>query len=158
MANVTDAQDEWVRRVLRFETAATQATSTDELLVPKGTVAYRSALLGFAKAKSRVTDQLNALRAAIVVELPEEADLAKLLQFELSGLNAEIGDAVDDAINASGGDRQEAETKTRTLLEGYVARLANYPLVDHVDANPFVTVDIRRTLTTALNDIIAHMP
>jgi hypothetical protein len=150
MGTVADAKAQWTLRVLGIDPAGRGGQAA---AVPAGTVAYRRALLNFARAKTRVATQLDQLSAAIVGTLPEEAALADAVASELAELNEEIADAVDEAITAGGGP----DARTRSLMQAYIDRLAGDPLVDHVDSNPFVPVDIQATLTGALDAILATM-
>lgn len=152
MAN-SEEKRAWVRRVLRVETGGGGPAQKDAALVPGGTLAYRKALLAFAQAKTRVASQLSDLNDAIVQTLPAEADLADQVSADLTALNEEIADAVDAAMNATGG----GDARTRALMEAYVERLESDPLIDHVDANPFVPVTIQATLKTALTAILGSM-
>ncbi len=149
MGTVADTKAEWILRVLGIDPRGGGQAAA----VPAGTVAYRRALLNFARAKTSVATQLGQLSAAIVGTLPEEAGLADAVATELAELNEEIADAVDEAMTAGGGP----DARTRSLMQAYVDRLASDPLVEHVDANPFVRVDIQATLTGALDSILATM-
>jgi hypothetical protein len=68
-------------------------------------------------------------------------------------MNEEIGDSIDEAMNAARNEREPYTAQTKRLLDRYIAVLTSDELVSHVDANPFVPVQIAATLSAALTDI-----
>lgn len=151
MAGGQGAREDWVTRVLGISVAA--GTEGAAAATPQGLVAYRRALLGYARAKSTVAAQIQALCRAIPQELPDEADLADQLADELEAMNEDIGESIDEAINTAQDEREPYTARTKRLLDQYIAELKSDKLVGHVDANPFVPVQIAATLGAALAEI-----
>jgi hypothetical protein len=151
MANDRSAREAWVTRVLGVSVTAAAAGAAAD--AASGLVAYRRALLDYARAKSVVAAQIQALCRAIPADLPDEADLAGQLAEELEAINDDIGDSIDEAMNAAQSEREPYTVQTKRLLDRYIAELNSDKLVSHVDANPFVPVQIVATLSAALTEI-----
>lgn len=120
-------------------------------------IAYRSSLLAFAGAKSRVAGQIDTLARTLATTLPERAKLARDLAAELQDLNDEIGDTIDAALNAAAEQRSMHNPAIRRAISGYLDFLATDELVRKVDGNPLVPVSVRATLSDALQAIANHL-
>jgi aminopeptidase N len=155
--NTGPARQEWVSRVLGFHARAGGAATTDETAPLQGTVAYRKALLAFAAARADASAQLAALRREIEATLPEEAELAARVAAAINAQCDEIGDAVDAALNAASSERAELNAAAQRRLTEFADEIEADPLIDHVDANPFVVTEVRATLTKALAHIVDTM-
>lgn len=156
-----DARSAWIERVLGVQLSP-KSGSVDEAEtvatvegLRTGLVAYRRALLEFGSAKKRVAAEIGALADAIASTLPDEAELARDLSEHLADLNDQIGDSVDAAMSTAENDRAPANKRATDMMQSYLVELARNPLVKHVDANPFVPVQVAATLGGALRKIIA---
>jgi hypothetical protein len=124
-----------------------------------GLVKYRSALLGFAQAKSKVQAQIHGLRNAIVARWPGEAAFAKELAKGIEELNQEVSDAVDEAMKAAENRASPATDAIKLKIRKYLTELSSNPLIQQADSNPLgAAVTIRKTLGEALGRIRDAMP
>jgi hypothetical protein len=141
------------------QTAGAEQTAGQPDAPYKGIVAYRKSLVEFARAKTAVTAQVDALRKAIPTHLRGEQGLADAIAHELNELNTEIGDAIDAAMKASENVASPLTDAIKMKLQKYLAEVQSNPLVKHVDANPFgVNVAVEKTLVAALSNVRAAMP
>ena len=156
MPEVSETPDDWVARVLGISASVSHRppsqADADDTIAP-GLVAYRRALLEFGQSKSLIASRLETLRKAIPASLPEEADLAEEIAAELGSVNDELGDAIDEAINAARDSRAPYTETIRKHIDYYISFLQTDELVQHVDRNTFVPVDMAATLTSALSKI-----
>jgi len=114
-------------------------------------VAYRQALVEFAKARSTVSGRISTLRSTMQKTAPDERDLATEISEVLDDLNEQIGDAIDNALNSVDSDKSAFNDEIAKKIQGYLAELTSNELVKLVDGNPFgVPVDMQKTLSNAL--------
>ena len=124
-----------------------------------GLVKYRTALVQFAQAKSKVQGQIRGLQAALIKRWPAEARFAKDMAEEIEELNQELQDAVDEAMKASGNQASPATDAVKLKIRKCLTELAGNPLIAEADSNPLgVPVTIRQTLGEALGRIRDAMP
>lgn len=137
-----------------------EAPNQDAPPVDKRTLLnYRKSLLAFRTAKDLVSSRIQALKAAIPNQLPDQANLADLLAQTLDEQNEELLDLVDRAFNASQDPQSPATQELAEALDAYIADLSDNELVQEVDRNPFgVATDIESTLVEALTRIRDRMP
>lgn len=146
MAGSQEEKAQWISRVLGVAVPASQDPGAGG-----EAVAYRKALLEFARAKTDASAQLDRLVSAVNGQLPEEAELVQRVAGQLQALNERISATVDAALNSSG----RSDGTVRREIEAYLTQLSADPLVGHVDDNPFVFVSIGKTLTAALRAVLA---
>lgn len=124
-----------------------------------GLVKYRSALVQFAQAKSKVQGQIRGLQAAMLARWPGEAHFAKDMAEEIEELNQEFQDAVDEAMKTAENQASPATDAIKLKIRKYLTELASNPLIEQADSNPLgVAVTIRQTLGEALGRIRETMP
>jgi hypothetical protein len=124
----------------------------------KGLVAYRKSLLAFDAAKKTVDAQVQALAKALASREDHE-DLADAVEEQLSGLNEEIGDAIDDAMSAAENDAAPVTDAVKASIQKYLDEVVASPLVKRADSNPFgVNVSIEKTLVAALQHVRQSLP
>jgi hypothetical protein len=125
----------------------------------KGIVAYRKSLLEFEKARQAVDAQVAALAKAVADKSPVYADLADALEEQLSGLNEEIGDAIDEAMSIAENQSAPVTDAVKTSIQDYLNQVASSPLVKRADTNPFgVNVSIEKMLVAALEHVRQSLP
>ena len=124
-----------------------------------GLVKYRSALVQFAQAKTRVKAQIGGLRSALLAQLPGEKDFADNLAAELEELNDELAAVVDEAIKGAHNEASPATDAIKMKIRKYQTELASNGLIAQADSNPLgVSVTIGQTLGEALSRIRESMP
>jgi hypothetical protein len=140
--------------------AAPAAGTAEQQGAPyKGIVAYRKALLEFDQAKKAVDAQVQALAKAVVGRSPVYEDLADAIEDQISGLNEEIGDAIDEAMSVSGNQAAPVTDAVKASIQKYLNDVAASPLVKRADSNPFgVNVSIEKTLVAALQHVRQSLP
>jgi hypothetical protein len=122
-------------------------------------VKYRSALVQFAQAKTRVKAQIGGLRSALLSQLPGEKDFADNLAAELEELNDELAAVVDEAIKGAHNEASPATDAIKMKIRKYQTELASNGLIAQADSNPLgVSVTIGQTLGEALSRIRESMP
>lgn len=125
----------------------------------RGLVAYRQSLLEFRAAFGQVQSQIAGLKKAIPAQLPDQADLADELEAELTAYNDELMELVDQAINTAKDERAPIDEAIRSQIDAYIGEVAQHPLIQHVDSNPFgAQVGIADLMGKALARIRASMP
>jgi hypothetical protein len=125
----------------------------------KGIVEYRKSLLEFDKAKKAVAAQVAALSQAVTALSPDHEDLADDIEEQLSGLNEEIGDAIDDAMSISEDQESPLTEAVKASLKKYLNEIAASQLIKRADSNPFgVNVSIEKTLGAALQRVQQSLP
>lgn len=117
--NLEEARKRMARLQAVLTSPAAQAAAPHPGIVP-----YRRALVEFAQAKSVVRSQVGALRQALAAQLPEEADFAAELAQTLEQLNSELGDAVDEAMQASRNEAAPASAAVQSKIRRY---MTNWP-------------------------------
>lgn len=139
---------------------ATLLTLSEELTPEEASpvVAYRKALLAWRFAKNQTHDRLGTLRKEVLADFPEETSAAAKLDVILDVFSEGLGDALDAALSAeSSSDRQIHVGQARGIAGRYRSFLTTSPLVKHIDANPYVDINICSRLTTALDEVTAHL-
>jgi hypothetical protein len=135
---------------------ATAPTETAAALPKVSNVALQGARLAWDSARKKVHAELQKLRAKILEvfaaepDLPEVAKAVPRLDGILERLDETLLDRLDEALNASGAERDELHQEAASLVKQYMVYLNTDPLVTRVDDNPFVPVAVRSTLVTAM--------
>lgn len=68
----------------------------------------------------------------------------------LDKLDVRLADALDDAINADPTKLPKFVTDARNIIKEYQDTLASEKIIDDLDANPFVPMAIKQTVTATL--------
>jgi hypothetical protein len=158
----SQAQDEWIARVLNVRRAGASSTAGQR---PKGPslVAFAKARLVWQAAKANVATRLESLRAEI--EAGVDAADAPLMVAGLARLDGVLGafdaglaDTLDALVNAGGTDRAPA---IRQRVEGIVARYLDYvgndPVIAHLETSPAGKLGIAADLRPPLEAIRAQL-
>lgn len=151
---MTDKQAAFVTRFIAGPVSI-QAAGTTE-----GFVVLQKARLRWEGTRRSVADQLRQLAVAITELTRDEPWAAEAagntsLLFEmLDTFDARLGDALDDALNASNVDLRTARLRTaKGILKEYTDYLRSDPIFEELDENPFRPVSIRRDLTAVLGEL-----
>jgi len=142
-------------RIATLLAAAEGAAPADGAVEP-GLVEYRKALVQFAQTRTALRASLGSLRSRIAA-IPDQADLADALSERLEEIFTSVGEAVDEAINASRDDRAPATATVRSALTKALADVVGDPLLTHVETNQW-GVRIKPPLEQALRTILRAMP
>jgi hypothetical protein len=124
----------------------------------EGLVKYRGALLQFAQAKDKITKQIAALKTAIPATLPDEAEIAEELAWELTDWNDELAELINDAMNTAEDEESPLTNEIKTRIQQYIADVGTDELILHVDKSPFVPMSVGKTLSEALLRVQQAMP
>lgn len=77
----------------------------------------------------------------------------RVLDGILEGLDAELLDTLDEALNADGGARQGLQVEAQGLIKKYLNFLETDSLVQSVDSNGFTATSIRDDVQKTLDEL-----
>ncbi len=141
---------------LRAAMAAAQAAAAAAGKNGAGPVAYAKSRLAWLAARKKMQGDIDTLRGKIVDAYPDfAADLDQRYQARVSavldGLDESLADALDAASSASDPEkRQKLVANSQSIIKKYQAFIAGEKTIDDLDANPFVPLSIRATMTATL--------
>jgi hypothetical protein len=106
-------------------------------------------------AKESVDEGLNKL--ATELRSYDDPDLERIADYGLFGIgtgeNVALNKAMIEYSQALAGQRPDAAVKVRNAVNNYRALLQKEPMVDLIDRNPVVPMQMRATITGALEQI-----
>jgi len=129
----------------------TQATS--------GAVQYAALTQGWTEARGKAANDLQKLRAAILDEFKNEAELGAIqqnigrLDAIMTTLNGSLTEKLSAAQAATDNDRAAANKAALDEAKKYASYVSSDALVAAVQDNPFTPVDLRGTLSAPLAEI-----
>ena len=124
-----------------------------------GLVEYRAKLAAYDSARQRVERQLDALVAAIPKTVSDEAELGEDLRDEVLEQIQEVQELIDDAVNAANDNKAPVYAALKNQLGKNIQKIEGNKLLEHLEKNTFgVAIDIRQTLTKALQEVLAAIP
>jgi len=150
------------------EQAATQAVDAlekalagpqkDTGAVTKNPVVLQKSRLALVAARKRVEDEIGKLHEAMSKHYDGHgfgADLDKVFQSKvepiLTTLDQSLADKLDEMGNSSSAtEHQKLAGEARQLIDKYESFLSSDPLIPQLDKNPFVPLQIQKTLTATL--------
>jgi len=109
-----------------------------------------------------VDTNIEQVKKAVIAHYAHEhPDLVKEINKgleKLDGITEKIDHRVADALAKAHAAKDEIAKKAqlknaKTILSEYIAYVKNEPLITHVDSNPWVKIDLKKTLV----DTITHM-
>ena len=171
--SLTKPQAEWLMRVLDMGLVGPDGTplgtepdtepgaplaATEAPIVAPGTVAYRTALLEFRRARQGVGAQIRTLARSIAADLPEEADLAEAVATEIDDFCDTLDDTIDAGLNALADTRPARHAQLKREVLALIDTVGRHRLIAHLDQNPVETLTVARTLTAALTRVAATIP
>jgi len=119
-------------------------------------VAFAKLRLEWEAQKNAVAKQLETLRTTILAEYPDPesaASAAKLKQI-LARFSKGLSKNLDDVYTAAD---EVSQTKFRQASVGIIGEYLSYvetdPLISHVEVNPFLAVNVRGALSSALQGL-----
>jgi hypothetical protein len=120
-------------------------------------VNMQKARLAWLQTRQAVQTQLRSLEASILEEFKDADDYDEVrqdvrrLDEVMTVLDEELADTLDAALNAADeAERRRLQQAAREQMEAYGAYVASDTFVADLDANPFVPVKIRETVTRSL--------
>ena len=156
----------WLERVLgiRLEPDAPGADPAEAVPGATGVVAYAKSRLAWLDVRKRMAADLETLRRKMLEHYADEdiaADLeasyAERVAPVLAALDERLADTLDDATNATDPvERKALADRSREIIKGYQAFMANEPIFAEIDANPFVPLAFTKTMTAS--GTICHAP
>jgi hypothetical protein len=125
---------------------------------PKGAkVAYAQLRLAWDAAQKGVQSELKKLEKAILEAFKNEPFAPELpkhvhkLNAVLDGFQGNLGDVLDDALNATDdAKRRQHQEAAVALIKQYRNYVNSDPFIKDVEKNPFVPVNITKSLSTTL--------
>jgi hypothetical protein len=140
------------------QAAATTAPPSGEF------VDYMKSRLAWESARKTAQEELSKLQRAMIEDTEEpEADAAETIKAvdKLAGLlgvfDEQLSDALDDALNAGPDDRRKHHRRALKIAESYLAFIDRHPILLVIDDNPFESVRVSETLSSALADIAGKL-
>jgi hypothetical protein len=120
--------------------------------------AYEAANAKWTQAKAAADTSMRALRTALwnsndQLALAVAKGLGRVLG-ELPDLGAPLGRMISAGKGGQAKALEDAATETRNAISTCTAYLSKNPLVASVEANPFVKVDLKKSLGTVLAETI----
>jgi len=77
-------------------------------------------------------------------------EAAKVIKSTLDHFNEKLADSIELVLNANEGDRNALHQEVTRIIDDYLDKLNNEPIVAMLDDNPFVPVKLHKTLSTTL--------
>jgi hypothetical protein len=131
-------------------------TGTTEGGTDTGPAAYAKSRLDWLAARQKMLSDIDTLRDRIVEAYPDQAaDLEQRYRSRVAGviegLDESLADTLEAARNASDPEqRQQLVADSQGIVARYQAFLASEKIIDDLDANPFVPLSIRASMTATL--------
>ena len=155
IAAATRAVEE-VRRALA--TAADQAKLAQQAKAGGGAVTYAKSRLAWVATRKKVDTDIEKLRTEIVATYRDQGigvELEKAFQARvapvLAALDDRLADALDDATNATDPkERAKLVAEAKEAIGDYTTFLSTDKTIADFDANPFVPLSIRNTVSATL--------
>jgi hypothetical protein len=148
-----------LRVLAGLETMLKQGEIAEDDTPSAGLVEYRKKLLAFDTARKKAEGQIKAMAAAIVQEVPDETEVAEEMSEQLEDQMEGIQILIDQAIDAAKDDRASVDPSLKTEIRKVIADLESSNLLQELEKNPLgIAVDIRKTLTDALKQVLESMP
>lgn len=137
-----------------------------------GLVALQQSRLAWDGLRKRVGDQLDALEQAVIEQVrahnadadnEDEFDEAELtaglrrLHGLLDRLDSRLIDKLDEALSASGAERQQHHREAQAIVDEYRSFVASDPLIAEIDANGFLDTAIRREAEQTLSQLAERL-
>ncbi|MBQ0946238.1 hypothetical protein KAK07_23060 [Ideonella sp. 4Y16] len=137
-----------------------------------GLVALQQSRLALDGLRQRVSDQLDALEQAVIEQVrahnadadnEDEFDEAELtaglrrLHTLLDRLDTRLIDKLDEALSASGADRQQRHREAQAIVTEYRSFVGSDPLIAQIDANGFLDTAIRREAEQTLTQLAERL-
>jgi hypothetical protein len=124
-----------------------------------GIVEYRKQLAFFDTARHKAESQASALVAAIPEMDEEWADIADELDEALEDELTDLKTLIDAAVNAANNEKSPADKALKKQIEKALEELKTNKVFALAEKNTFgVKVDIRDSLSKALQDVLGAMP
>lgn len=157
----TDAQLEWVARVLSFSPGSEARSSTDSR--PQGAaVRLAQGMILWNTTRSHIGQQLKALQDAILAATTNEPDFDEIKTNigSLEQILEVLDDRLSDKLNALRGtedaqQKAKLSQEARAIVAEYQTYAAQDPLMNDIDDNGFVPLDIRARVSTTLVQVLA---
>lgn len=113
--------------------------------------------LAWDKTRKQVETELQRLESIILDEF-KDTPVAEELKTRIRKLDTilgehaeKLGDALDAALNSTESEQLLASRReASTVLDQYLAYVANDTFVQEIDSNPFTSVKVKQTLSTTL--------
>ena len=156
----TTDQDLWVKRVLGIPTATgTGAPAGQD--VAAGSVVFAKSRLAWLGARAKMKADVDRLKGAILAHYAGrniENALGRTFDSKvapmLDALDEQLADDLDAARNASDpAVRADLVEDARATIARYEAFLSQDTILAAMDANPLVTLSLRKPLAQALSAI-----
>jgi hypothetical protein len=123
-------------------------------------VAFQQSRLAWDRARKTVQSELQKLEKEILAACKDEPDIADIaagtkdLYEMLEVLDERLIDTLDEALNAESPEKRAAlHLDARGLVDEYRAFVNEEALIQDIDANGFVNLAVRSTLTSTLDDL-----
>jgi hypothetical protein len=142
--------------------AAAAAPAGPRPLAPA--IVYTQTRLAWVATRTKVQAELRKLEAAILERYkgqlvrPQVAKSVRQFDRVLALFDESLSDKLDGALNsADEAEKQRWHAEARTVIEKYQGYLADDPLVQALDDNPFLPVAVRATLDKTLSTLAAKI-
>jgi serine/threonine protein kinase len=120
-------------------------------------VVLRQSHLAWESARKKAHAGIRALKVAIVKQCHRDPRIRQIvpalskLDKVLKTFDESLGDKLDEALNAPAGEeRQALQGEALGLIRKYRAYVERQPLVKEMDHNGFVSLNVKKLLTTTL--------
>jgi len=152
-------EHEATEAVEALETALAKAgRSQGNGAAEKNTVVLQKSRLAWVAARKKVEDEIGKLHDAMSKHYDGHgfgADLDKVFQSKvepiLTSLDQTLADKLDEMGNSTDpAQHQKLAGEARQLIDKYESFLASEPLIAQLDENPFVPLQIQKTVTATL--------
>jgi hypothetical protein len=135
-------------------------------------VALQKSRIAWDNLRKAIQSQLQSLEKAILQGItahnqdpssPDKFDpkaateSTKRLYTLLDGLDADLIDKLDEALNASGEDRMRHQAEAKKLIEKYQTFVAGDPLIKAIDGNGFITTTIGPSVEKTLSVLAQNL-
>jgi hypothetical protein len=148
-----------LRVLVSLETMLEEGENDQADMPVAGLVEYRAKLAAYDSARQRAEQQLDALVAAIPKTVPDEADLGEDVRDEVLEQLDEVQELIDNAVNAANDNKAPVDSALKSQLGKTIQQIEGNKLLEHLESNTFgVPIDIRQTLTKALQEVLTAIP
>lgn len=152
-----------------LDTPPASSTDRDPGVKPASTIApaivYTQTRLAWQATRKKIQAELNKLEQAILSTYQGHAALravtqgVRRLDTVLELFDESLSDALDAALNETDGPtKQGLHDQARAIIVKYTDFLKSEPIVQELDANPFVPISVQSTLSNTLAVLAAKIP
>jgi hypothetical protein len=118
--------------------------------VPGGFVRLQKARLGWVNARKNAATQLNEFADKMTGLFPNERPLIDKLKNTLADYDGQLLDKLDDALSASGAERDRHHEAASAKITEYLRTINEDEVVRHIDSYPSGEMQLGKTLKVAI--------